>query len=234
MSITLQNENPTLSLISIPKALKATFSNHYCRFLRKNGFGYWEDVSDDFAREKTSQVLRDAVNERQKAGEFDSRPEAVSSVARVPSYGSSEPTPNVVSFGASTQLRRQPRKRSRTSFESDAIGSDILHRRIPRGSPYSPLRSTGSAVSAVHPPQLSFVSSMAPSLPTRPYTSSSLSTHFHPSVEDQQVRLSSRRPSSLAIRQGSTASHQSLLGDVQEDTNEFDLFDGELLEEEDE
>jgi hypothetical protein len=61
-------------------------------------------------------------------------------------------------------------------------------------------------------------------------TSADIYRSYHTPHDHAQLQSYENRPPIVTHRQGSTASAQSLLGDVAEGLNEFDLFNGELLD----
>jgi hypothetical protein len=64
----------------------------------------------------------------------------------------------------------------------------------------------------------------------QPTSSSEMYNSYLASLEHAPLQNFENRPPVIGNRQGSTASAQSLLGDVAEGMNEFDLFNGELLD----
>lgn len=106
-------------------------------------------------------------------------------------------------------------------------GSSTAHDAPPPLSDYSPERQTSMGPeSYMVPPPYAHPYNSPPRLPPPPTIHHSPPTIHHPATAGSPLV---RRPSS-ANRQASTASAQSLLGDVAAGTNEFDLFNGELLD----
>jgi len=191
----------------------------YCplyRFLKKDqDTGFWEEVAEDTAREKASQVLRDAVaalSDEPGSGEFGSDellfPDSAFSHSLVASsHGTSgtqliqETTPaleSVASMGSLSAIAQtgspQARKRRRYSNRSEASHSYDL---------YSPLHIERSPLIRRNPNQP------------------------HYPLQQRQTGIQSPvRPQEVTSRSAPTG------GEIAPEPgmNEFDLFHGELLE----
>lgn len=178
--------------------------NPPARFLKQLKSGEWQDVGDLLAREKVSQVLRDAVQAMQ---EEQQDPVPITGVASLPvpvtssSHRSRSDPEERGDFPNTTPV--QSRKRRRLARSEDApSGVDIVHRGLQWRS--SPIQV---------PPQPEAIVLRDFSPPRAPV--------------QQQPRL--RRPLPVSRRQSSAASNTSLILRMGL-TNDFDLFNGELLE----
>jgi len=193
------------------------------RFLKRNtDTGEWEDVGDDIAREKASQVLRDAVavlteekpSKRPYKYEQTSRASLPASV-ELPdrSLPTHEPTPGLQSVASSSVAS--------ASFPPPTPIEASRKRR--RYSTHPPLPHPGQPTSYSYE---AYQSQPAVYSPTRRHH---MDAHQYPTrVHSQSAQLS--RPRHMTTRQMSNASSGSLLGALQGGLNEFDLFNGELLE----
>ncbi|KAG7346424.1 hypothetical protein IV203_005492 [Nitzschia inconspicua] len=92
------------------------------RFLKKVEDGTWEDVGDETAREKTSQVLRDAIN---SVKTFSNMP-AIDLEVTTPDVAPrtiARPAPNAVTHEKSTPLQR-PTSTDKARFQPSSATSD--------------------------------------------------------------------------------------------------------------
>lgn len=166
------------------------------RFLKRDPkTGLWEEAGDETAREKASQVLRDAVN---ALGEELNVTLGNHSEMASPEHHRSAP----ILLLPVTPVETGRRKRQRIEQLETRI------RCIEQLEPYDSLGGRNS------------------SIPRH--------TVYHAARRREQGGL--LRPQTIQNRQGSTASasNYSLLGEVDEHLQEFDLFNGELLESDDE
>ena len=229
---------------------------------RDSDTGTWEDVGDDVAREKASQVLRDAVALLPEEKERDATTEPLpidsvetkpypSAVASVPvSVDESEraqsayaqrPTPPMLAHHATELPVPTPvtsyRKRRRHYYGYEGYQPEEVHSPIhsPTRRRYAyhhhhhsyPQYHSQSATRRPHPPPHYYDpygrhpgEHMEPTLPLS-----------HSELTRQHHHQTNRPPAvSAGARQASTASAQSLLGQLESGMNEFDLFNGELIE----
>jgi len=236
---------------------------HTYRFLKRdNETGDWEDVGDDVAREKASQVLRDAValllDEENNddplpvAPSSSQRNSYPSAVASVPvSVDETERTQSVYSR-RTTPLLEHPsselpiptpvssfRKRQRHEYYHGYDGyshEEDIH--SPINSPsrrrryYQPQVHPSiydSATRRVHSRSYyGAYSNPEPLMPTLPLSHAEFSRHHH--HHHHHHHHQTNRPPAVSARQASTASAQSLLGELQSGMTEFDLFNGELID----
>jgi hypothetical protein len=204
------------------------------RFMKRNSDNSeWEDVGDEFAREKASQVLRDAVAglpEITGSGDIgydeerDTQPRLVTasrsrdSASRA--YAEMQPTPTLQCIASSlpppTPLAVGSRKRSRYSQHSEQQPTAYPRQGYAPHTPtvYSPPQYP---YSYDHPG--TYTPTHYSGFPARPPLPSFLHERINPRV--------ATRPARVQNRDTSTAS--SLLGEIQEHATEFDLFNGELL-----
>lgn len=233
--------------------------------------GEWEDVGDDVAREKASQVLRDAVallpetSEDVPAADPTDMPYPLA-VASIPvSVDESERHQSVYpqrtpvlthmpsDLPVATPLTSY-RKRRRHPF----YGYEGHVSREEHASPPSPTRRRYSSQHHHqqqqqhhyhHHPAYAYHANTIHSSPDRqPIYFPHAQQRPHPPVvnlleptlprshtENRRHRSQPNRPPTVSSRQLSSASAQSLLGDVHSEVpvpsgmNEFDLFNGELL-----
>lgn len=193
------------------------------RFLKKNNdTGLWEDVGDDVAREKASQALRDAValseEEEEEEEEQPDLPHLQQSFRRTqsaPPIMDKSPTDERQQTWPVQQQQQQQRRRESTPHYppvTPASATSAAKRRRFYDNANSPWMYQPE-----HPPAYSspdFSSSRSNPEFTRP--------DFQPSrsFPAQQARRDPRHQHTGA----------PLLGEVDGDMHEFDLFDGELLE----
>lgn len=180
----------------------------FIRFLRKDPVsGWWEDVGDDVAREKASQVLRDAVAAQEEA-----------------------PTQFIVSL-PTLETEYPATLRRHFGSTSEGVGVDGSSDRIRA----TPIRSSNRAKRARHDEDEYRPShSSSENYQNRPASYGSTGRRL--STSPYNLRTADRAAPlavpSMAQRQGSTATAGSagLLGDVQSSLIDFDLFNGELLD----
>ena len=234
----------------------------FCRFLKRDSdTGAWEDVGDDVAREKASQVLRDAVALLPEEKEQDPTeplpidsvetkpyPSAVASVPvsvdeseRAQSAYSQRQTPILAHH--STELPvptpvTSYRKRRRHYYGYEGYQPDDVQSPI-----HSPTRRRYDAYHHHHhsyPPYHTQSTRRRPPPPPHYYDPyGHPGAHIEPTLPlshselaRQHQHQTNRRPAAVSAgaRQASTASAQSLLGQLESGMNEFDLFNGELIE----
>jgi len=226
------------------------------RFLKRdNETGDWEDVGDDVAREKASQVLRDAVALLPDENNDDplpvapstsqptSYPSAVASVPvsvdeteRAQSMYSRRTTPMLAHHSSElpvptpvTSFRKRQRHQYYYGYEGYPPEEGV-HSPIPSPSrrrhyyqPPAPASIHSSASRRVHSRgYYGMYCNPEPLVPTLPLSNTEFSRQHH--------HHQTNRPPAVSARQASTASAQSLLGELQSGMTEFDLFNGELID----
>lgn len=215
------------------------------RFLKKNLDGVWEDVGDEVAREKASQALRDAVsitsptadrtgssgddNER-RISTGDPRmayPPHVPSSSSAEQLRRSSSAPPIMDKSPQERLERKtwaeaPQAAASTSYhsfqEQTSNGSwhEQSHQRTP---PYPPVTPRSATTERRRYPQMESPWLFRPENPP----------HASPADVQSAPNISSRS----YPQQQYARVHESpglLLGEVDGDMHEFDLFDGELLD----
>ena len=227
----------------------------YFRFLKRDTeTGEWEDVGDDVAREKASQVLRDAVALLPEDNDttplpvdvssyptnLSSVPVSVDEAERARSVYSQRPTPVLPHSGSQlpiptpvvpTPVTSYRKRRRQHYYGYEGYQPEEVHSPIPTPSRRRYAHQHNYHYHLPPPPSIhsseprydhyyeSYAGSTGPLEPTLPLSHSEF-TH----------RQQTNRPPAVSARQASTASAGSLLGELQSGMNEFDLFNGELIE----
>jgi hypothetical protein len=113
------------------------------RFLKKVEDGTWEDVGDEVAREKTSQVLRDAIN---SVKTFSNMPDPDSDIAtpEVTTRAPSREVPNAVTHDKTTPLKRPATLESRRERATPSIQPWISDNARSPAMSYTPYRGPGT------------------------------------------------------------------------------------------
>mmetsp|Transcript_22673 Transcript_22673/g.52359 ORF Transcript_22673/g.52359 Transcript_22673/m.52359 type:complete len:308 (-) Transcript_22673:193-1116(-) len=210
------------------------------RFLKKNNIsGEWEDVGDEVAREKASQVLRDAVSvsiaspSDASEKELDMDMQATSNEHR-----RSSSAPPIMAKSSSGRRRDWEETTSRpipVPTHYDRTPPPHHHHAHHPGSVYYPPVTPGSMSPPVAP------GSISPSTPKRRRY-----YHTHQSWDERLVARRTTTPPAFQPTRSSSysggerfapRSHvrdfeppaAGLMGDLQSGEDDFDLFDGELL-----
>jgi hypothetical protein len=220
------------------------------RFLKKNLDGVWEDVGDEVAREKASQALRDAVtltsptadrtvsssgdeNDERRISTGDPRmayPPHVPSSSSAESLRRSSSAPPIMDKSPQERLERKTWAEAPQAAvavasyhslqEQSSHGSwhEQSHQRTP---PYPPVTPRSATTTRRRYPQKESPWLFRPENPP----------HASPEYVQSAPNLSSSR--SYPPQQQYARGHEPpglLLGEVDGDMHEFDLFDGELLD----
>lgn len=241
--------------------------NPACRFLKRDSdTGEWEDVGDDVAREKASQVLRDAVAllpdessdplpvdiaEPQPTTSYSypavaaSIPVSVDESERSQSAYSQSTTPMLhhpTDLPVPTPVTSYRKRRRHHYYGYEGFYAEAPH--SPTRSPPAQRRYPSQHQQHHHhhhqqqqqhysyPPPIHTCSRPPRSHHYEAYNSSRdlepPLPRSHSELARQQQRTN--KPPTVSARQASTASAQSLLGSLQSGMNEFDLFNGELID----
>lgn len=196
------------------------------RFLKKNSDGVWEDVGDEVAREKASQALRDAVSlvspDQRRMTTGDARMHQ----PQLPSMSSEQLFQHLRrSSSAPPIMDKSPEERAERKRWSEAPQDHHSWENHPRswrerGTPHHPPHVTPASATGKrrrYPPNNSPWMFRAENPPYASPTYIQSAPNLTRSYPTQSVR--------------SNESPAGLLGEVDGDMHEFDLFDGELLEE---
>jgi len=201
---------------------------HFCyRFLKRNTqTNLWEDVGDEVAREKASQVLRDAVA---ALSESTSRPGSVTNQINTEgSFGRSSHAGRLLALPSldasdASQTQSLPGLQSASS-DSFLVASPVASSRYKRARYHQPSEQTHLFQQwASHPP----------TSPLRRH-SENAPAYFQPR-RDERASIGGGGGERPRIVRRSTSGHSQMsgnTGDTHPHTHlsEFDLFDGELLE----
>lgn len=198
------------------------------RFLKKNSLtSLWEDVGDEIAREKASQALRDAVSALM-SNPSDASPEqldqSMAQISEEHRRSSSEPC-------VATEHSRYRGKRDRQQqwYEEQSRPSPAYSAAIRP----QPVYSTPHDFPPVTPASVTSAKRQRYIPPLTPYEISSLPGPASP------IRMPApyptprmRYPTQHSNVNPGFDTPGAILGEIQADPNEFDLFNGELLEDE--
>lgn len=202
------------------------------RFLKKNNItGEWEDVGDEVAREKASQVLRDAVSATMSSPsnasdtDLDKSMEDISNEHR----RSSSAPPVIMSNAKASRRRREweepthpaaPPRHAHRAYRDDAPPHpyNAYPRHPPPPQYYPPVTPSAGGVSTAKRRRYYHTQQSWDSTTTR-------SHRTPPPPSADVVRSASYSGRAVARREP----EPQLLGDVQSGMDDFDLFNGELL-----
>lgn len=193
-------------------------------FLKKDtDTGLWHEMGDDTAREKASQVLRDAVAllpDTSTAAVTVSQYPAAYLPPRLEPSTHQETTPALESVGSSTTMMMHPpspdsrRKRLRYTDQprERTIAQSDSYERYSSQVSYSPVVRHHNSV-----PRYRSRSAEPPPLPGRRYVRQARSDVY-------------AHPGAAQYTQETAGAALPPVGDIQPHLNEYDLFQGELLE----
>lgn len=193
------------------------------RFLKKNSHGVWEDVGDEVAREKASQALRDAVSlvspeeRRMSASDTRMHPQQVPSMSSEQFRRSSSAPPIMDN---SPEERAERKRWAEAPQAHHSWGNNHPSRSWEqRSTPHYPLPVTPASATGKRRRYLPNHSPWMFPPENPPYAS--------PTFVQSAPNLSRSYPTQSPRLHDS---HAGLLGEVDGDLHEFDLFNGELLE----
>jgi hypothetical protein len=210
------------------------------RFLKKNADGVWEDMGEEVAREKASQALRDAVSltsptadRRGSTGDADERrmttgDSRMAYPPHVPSMSSAEQFRR--SSSAPPIMDKSPEER--VERKTWAAAPQETHHPFQEHPSYVSWQEQSYQQTPHYPP----VTPRSATTKMRRYPQKESPWMFRPENPPYASPAYVRSAPDLAPRSyptQSARSHESpgLLGEVDGDMHEFDLFDGELLDE---
>lgn len=192
------------------------------RFLKKDEGGGWEDVGDEVAREKASQVLRDAVavgmnsSEDASDGELEKGMETLST-----KHQRSVSAPPVMA----TSRRRRPRDwEGQSATPINTISSVHSYQQ----QPYTPPRSMSSVPK--YPQPLYHSSPKRRRYCDNPWVAYDQQENhppYHPGMYGGYVRQSGYPTQHIVYRPVTQSSAQQI--ESAQPADDFDLFNGELL-----